>query len=136
MNDQNQSFHRFAGRLMPKAFFGIFVMALLACGPAMAAEGPLMKGKTLALLCNSSKQDDRFSCQSYIAGIIDYHTLIKSLRTAPAVDFCIPAGTPMAQMTGVVTRYIAAHSEHQDFIAAPGVAMALYNAYPCKKKGR
>ena len=108
--------------------------SLLGASPAIALEGPLMKGKTLGLLCNSAKQDDQFSCQSYIAGIIDYHNLIKSLGSAPSVDFCIPQAATMSQLKSVVTTYIAAHSEHQDFIAAPGVAMGLYNAYPCKKR--
>lgn len=121
-----------------KTFFLPFLLgALLAtASPAMAIEGPLMKGKSLALLCNSSKQDDQFSCQSYIAGIIDYHNLIKSLGSAPSVDFCIPVSASMADLKSVVIRYIAAHTEHQDFIAAPGVAMALYNAYPCARKRR
>lgn len=117
--------------------FTILITTLLLLGAstqAHAIEGPLMKGKSLALLCASSKQDDQFSCQSYIAGIIDYHNLIKSLGSAPSVDFCLTPQVTMAQLKLVVVRYLSAHSEHQDFIAAPGVAMALYNAYPCKKR--
>lgn len=107
---------------------------IIVAAPCLALEGPLMKGKSLALLCNSSKQDDQFSCQSYIGGIIDYHNLIKSLGAAPSVDFCIPPQATMSHITQAVTRYLIGHSEHQDFIAAPGVAMALYNAYPCARK--
>ncbi len=109
-------------------------MSVLAAPQAHAIEGALMTGKTLTLLCTSTKDDDQFSCQSYIAGIIDYHHLIKSLGTAPSVDFCIPKEVTMGQLKQLVTQYIIAHTEHQDFIAAPGVAMALYNAHPCKKK--
>jgi hypothetical protein len=115
----------------------VCLMVLLAspmtAKPAWALDGALMKGKSLEVLCNSKKTDDLFSCQSYIAGIIDYQDLLKSLGSAPTVDFCIPRPTTMAQIKQVVLQYIAAHSEHQDFIAAPGVAMALYNAYPCRK---
>jgi Rap1a immunity proteins len=109
-------------------------MALWAIPQAHALDGALMTGKTLTLLCTSSKDDDQFSCQSYIAGIIDYHNLVKSLGTAPSVNFCIPKEVTMGQLKQIVTTYIIAHTEHQDFIAAPGVAMGLYNAYPCKKR--
>lgn len=113
--------------------FSLILMGvLLLTPPAMALEGPLMKGKALALLCNSPKPDDQFSCQSYIAGIVDYHNLIKSLGASPGVDFCIPPGATMSEIKQIVIRYIALHTEHQDFIAAPGVAMGLYSAYPCK----
>lgn len=95
-----------------------------------------MTGKTLNLLCQSTKADDQYSCQSYIAGVIDYHRLIKSLGTAPSVDFCLPRDVKMGQITAVVTRYITTHTEHQDYIAAPAVAMSLFNAYPCKKSKR
>ena len=111
-------------------------LVLFAPVPAHAIEGPFMKGRALQLLCTSSKDDDQFSCQSYIAGIVDYHNLLKSLGAAPSVDFCVPAAASMAQIKQVVTLYIASHTEHQDFIASPGVVMALYNAYPCAKKRR
>lgn len=112
----------------------MLVVILFAAPSAHAARGALVTGKNLALLCNSQKSDDQFSCQSYIAGIIDYHNLIKSLGSAPSVDFCIPDAATMGDLKAVVTRYIMSHSEHQDFIAAPGVAMGLYNAFPCKKR--
>jgi len=107
-------------------------LALAGAGPAFAAQGALMTGNTLAVLCTSDKQDSLFACQSYIAGIIDYHHLIKGLGTAPSVDFCLPAGIKMAQIKDVVTAYIIRHTEHQDFVASPGVTMALFNAWPCK----
>lgn len=117
----------------------VFMTALLCCpaDPSQAATGgALMKGRTLALLCSSSKQDDVFSCQSYIAGVIDYHRLLKSLGSAPTVDFCIPETVGMNQIRAVVVNYMAKHSEHRDFIAAPGVAMSLFTAWPCAKRRR
>jgi hypothetical protein len=123
-------------RMIQTFLYLFLVVALaspLAAKPAWALEGALMKGKSLQALCNSRKAEDLFSCQSYIAGIIDYQDLLKSLGSAPTVDFCIPRPTTMAQIKQVVLQYIAVHTEHQDFIAAPGVAMALYNAYPCTR---
>lgn len=114
------------------ALWGLF--ALCASPVAASVDGALMTGKTLSLLCNSPKEDDRFACQTYIAGVVDYHRLIKSLGTAPSVDFCLPKNLTMDQIKALVTRYIATHTEHQDFIAAPAVAMSLFNAYPCKKR--
>lgn len=95
-----------------------------------------MTGQTLAYLCESKKQDDQFACQSYIAGVVDYHRFIKGLGTAPSVDFCIPAAVKMAQIKQVVIHYILRHTEHHDFIAAPGVTMSLFNAWPCKSARR
>ncbi len=71
-------------------------------------------------------------CQSYIAGIVDYHTLIKSLGTAPSVDFCLPKEITMNELHRIVANYLRLNrSQHEDFIAAPAVGLALYNAYPC-----
>jgi len=115
----------------------VLIMAMLAVlfAPlsAHALVGPLMKGSTLKLLCSSSKDEDAFSCQNYIAGIVDYHNLLKSLGAPPSVDFCVPGNVPMSQIKQVVLIYMTAHTEHQDFIASPGVVMALYNAYPCAR---
>lgn len=110
-------------------FCGMFLHA----PAAHAVEGALVTGKTLILLCNSAKQDDRFVCQSYIAGVVDYHRLIKSLGTAPSVDFCLPKDIKMEQIKTIVTQYLMTRTEHQDFIAAPAVAMSLFSAYPCKR---
>lgn len=107
---------------------------LMGVSSAKAVDGALMTGKTLALLCNSAKPEDQFSCQSYIAGVIDYHRLLKSLGTAPSVDFCLPRDTKMVQIKATIVQYMIKHTEHQDFIAAPGVAMSLFNAWPCVKR--
>lgn len=77
------------------------------------------------------------TCQAYIAGVVDYHNLIKSLDTAPSVDFCIPEGTSLYDLQVVVLRYLVLNrSQHGPFIAAPGVTLALYKSYPCKKGKR
>lgn len=75
------------------------------------------------------------ACQAYIAGVLDYHNLIRSLGTAPSVDFCVPENVDLAKLQKKVTTYIKANKEsHDKFIAAPGVALALYHYYPCGKK--
>jgi hypothetical protein len=115
---------------------GVLVLAVMCLYTlqARAAEGgAYMTGRALSLLCVSNKGEDQFSCQSYIAGVIDYHHLVRSMGAGPAVDFCVPDTLKMAQIKNIVTMYIRQHTEHQDFIAAPAVAMALFNAYPCNR---
>ncbi len=119
----------------------LIAMLLVAfTGASYAAETPkpgaLMTGRNLMLLCASSKSDDLFACQNYIAGIIDYHRLLRGLGTAPTVDFCVPAATDMQTIRRVVLRYLQTRTEHRDFVAAPAVAMSLYGAWPCNKKRR
>lgn len=100
--------------------------------PSTPAESAYMTGDLLLRKCARDENESGFSCRGYIAGVIDYHRLVRSLGTAPGVDFCIPAGTDMEIVTEVVIRYLAANPQHEDFIAAPAVAMALYEAFPCK----
>jgi hypothetical protein len=76
------------------------------------------------------------ACQAYISGVIDYHKLMKSLGTAPIIDFCVPNTEPMKKLQDIVWVYLARHSEHKDFIAAPAVTLALYDYYPCPKKAK
>ena len=101
---------------------------------APVITGALMTGKSLLSLCTSAENADQFACQSYIAGIIDYHRLVRSLGTAPTVDFCIPENVKMADMRDKIVAYLLGHSEHHDFIAAPGVSLGLYKAFPCPKR--
>jgi hypothetical protein len=73
------------------------------------------------------------ACQSYISGVLDYHQLIRSLGTAPSVDFCVPEGTSLRMIQDKIASYLLGNKHEQGaFIAAPGVALGLYKAYPCK----
>ena len=74
------------------------------------------------------------ACQSYIAGVMDYHNVLQSLYLAPKVDICVPASATMNDIQVTVLKYMRAHPEHDAFIAAPAVTMALYEVYPCRSK--
>ena len=106
---------------------------------AYAAE---FSGKYLLHICSSDKSGKEMipgghtACQSYIAGIIDYHNLIKSLKTAPGLDFCIPKDTQLSIIQQGLVMYLLKNGQHDDFIASPAVAIALNQMYPCKKKKR
>lgn len=123
---------------------GLVVLAccVLAFGgsPAQAAR---FSGEYLMHVCSSDAQGKELvpgghiACQAYIAGVLDYHTLIRSLGTAPSVDFCVPAEADMNTLQNQVESYVFKNkSEHIGFIAAPGVALALYSYYPCAGKGK
>lgn len=74
------------------------------------------------------------ACQAYIAGIVDYHKLMRTLGTAPTIDFCVPNTEPMSRLQDIVYTYLAANAQHTQFIAPPAVALALYEIYPCTPK--
>ena len=74
------------------------------------------------------------ACQAYIAGIIDYHKLLRSLGTSPSIDFCVPPSVKMNELQDIVWLYLQQNAENDAFIAAPAVSIALYNEFPCPKK--
>jgi hypothetical protein len=109
----------------------VILFSVLFSGPAQSA---FMTGKSLLALCNSADKDNIFACENYIAGVVDYHVLVRSLGTAPSVDFCLPANVKMNILTPLVTQYLAQRVEQQGFVAAPAVALAIYNRYPCPQR--
>lgn len=118
---------------------GIFVaLFLLWAAPAQAAR---FSGDYLLQMCLSDKDGKELvpgghvACQSYIAGVLDYHNLIRSLGTSPSVEFCVPESAGLNQLQQAVASYLYQNKkQHGAFIAAPAVALALFNAYPCGKK--
>jgi len=75
-------------------------------------------------------------CLGYIAGIIDYHNLMRSLGTSPTVNFCIPNQVTLGAAAARVAQYLVQQPQHDSFIAAPAVTLALYQAYPCGGKSK
>jgi len=72
------------------------------------------------------------ACQAYISGVIDYHNILRAMKIAPAVDICIPESAGINDLHDIVLVYLRKNSEHDNFIAAPVVVMALYEVFPCK----
>lgn len=106
---------------------------------AVPAQAARFSGDNLLQACGGDENGKELvpgghvACQAYISGVLDYHNLIRSLGTAPSVDFCVPEGESMQEIQARVTAYIANnHHEQGPFIAAPGVALGLFEAYPCK----
>ena len=115
----------------------LIVCCLLAFTPR--ANAAQFSADYLMQICSSSAQGRELTkgghaaCQSYISGVLDYHQLIRSLGTAPSVDFCVPEGTPLRVIQDKVAAYLHANKHVQGaFIASPSVALGLFNTYPCK----
>ncbi len=96
-------------------------------------------GQYLISMCASDKRGKELvkgghiACQAYIAGVLDYHTLLKSLGTAPGIDFCVPDDASMNRLQATVQSYVLRNrKQHNSFIAAPGVALGLHNSFPCE----
>ncbi len=129
-------------RKSPRIFFTAFVFLAISflARPSYAQTSGFFSAAYLQELCRA---DDRgretvpgghTACQAYIAGVIDYHKLMKSLGTAPTIDFCVPNTVPMKRLQAIVWVYLKKHGEHSEFVASPAVTLALYAYYPCKKK--
>jgi hypothetical protein len=117
------------------------VLAVLA-GLPRPAHATRFSGAYLLHLCEMDKKGHELvkgghnACQSYIAGVMDYHNVLQVLKLAPKIDICVPEKVTMNQVHMIVLKYLRAHSEHDAYIAAPAVTMALYQAYPCRRSRR
>ena len=117
--------------------FAVFLMVGMSAAPAKAA---FFSGRYLLHVCAMDEngkeitQGGHTACQAYIAGMIDYHNVLRSLGTAPSVDFCIPEKEKLVDIQKNVYRYFYYNQElHNEFIASPGLGLALARYYPCKK---
>lgn len=115
---------------MKKALF-FAVLSLCACLYARAAEAAYVTGSELAASCGGSEAQQIFSCTGYIAGVIDYHVMMQSLGTNPSTDFCLPQDLSVEEASFVVMNYLKRSPQHGAFIAAPAVAAALHEVFPC-----
>jgi hypothetical protein len=120
--------------------YAVFVFFAIFCLSPFPVAAARFSGDYLLYVCGSDKNGKELVagghavCQAYIAGILDYHNLIRSLGTAPGVDFCVPEGVDLYDLQRKVQSYVFKNRNlHSKFVASPGVALGLYAAYPCKK---
>ncbi len=123
------------------------VIAVLLAGmvscfglPAQAAR---FSGAYMMKICGISSDGKEVSpgahaaCQSYIAGVLDYHNMLRGMKMAPEINVCIPETVTMNELHLLVLKYFQKNPQHDSFIAAPAVLLALFEKYPCpgiKKK--
>ena len=120
------------------AYFLFLLCAFLYTPSAQAAR---FTGDYLLNMCSSDAKGKEITkgghlaCQAYIAGVMDYHNLIRSMDVAPSVDFCVPEGESMGTVQNKIVKYLRHNkNQHGPFIATPAVALGLFIAYPCGKK--
>lgn len=127
---------------MNKALQICGVLALLVVsGVAMSgqpARAAQFTGAYLLELCEFNAQKTEHIkgghaiCQSYIAGIIDTHNMMKTFsRDLPSAEFCVPKDASLNELHAVVLDYLRINRQHDSFIATPAVVTALFQAYPC-----
>lgn len=129
---------------LEKPIYGFLVGAIFLCGvmfgaaPARAAE---FSGEYLLKVCALDREGNevipggKIACQAYISGVIDYHNMLRSMDLTSDMNFCVPTDTTLNEIHMQVLSYMYKHKMlHRKFVAAPGVAMALFSAYPCRKK--
>ena len=117
------------------------IIAILFVPSAVTAQetGALVSGAYLLEVCKRDEQGkelvegSHIACQSYIAGLVDYHNLLSSLGTSPNIDLCVPPDAKLNDLQDIVWKYLKENAYHDDFIAAPAVSLALFQVYPCKK---
>lgn len=113
------------------------ICCILMAAPdlALAQSSSYIRGVDLLSICRIERKDTEF-CQSYVAGIIDYHNMLRTLKHEPAVKFCIPERFTLQQVTEIVLKDLANSPQHDHFTAAPAVTLALFKAFPCKRRNR
>ncbi len=123
--------------------FLLLMMFMISIVPNVAqAEktGALISGAYLLELCKRDANGKETvagghaTCQAYIAGLIDYHNLLRSLGTSPNIDLCVPQTAKLNDLQDIVWQYLDKNAYHDSFIAAPAVSLALFQVFPCKKK--
>ncbi len=109
------------------------VLGVLLMGSPRPAAAMYVSGADLVTNCLSDKKHDVYACVHYVAGVIDYHTVMQSVGTAPSLPFCIPPTVSVTEAAFTVLTFLRAQPMHQGFVAAMAVPIALNKAYPCPK---
>ncbi len=121
--------------------FSFFIM-LIAVGVFLPqkAQAVRFSGEYLMKVCaldrngNERVRGGKVICQSYISGVIDYHNTLRAMDLTSDMNFCIPNDETLNDIHIRVWAYMTRREKlHNQFVAAPGVAMALFSFYPCKK---
>jgi hypothetical protein len=117
----------------------LFLCVLLfVCSVSNTSSAAQFSGAYLYNMCEKKSDGGEMVagghavCQSYIAGVVDYHNVLRSLRMAPDVNICVPAGATLNQLHDIVLVFLRRSQLHDGFVAAPAVTMALIEYFPCR----
>ncbi len=122
-----------------KKFLIIFlILAFIPSAHAAEKVMSYMRSIDLLSMCRMEGVDKDKNlpsfCETYVAGVIDTQNMLKTMDFVTPVTFCIPERYSIQQVTEIVLNDLAASPQHDHFIAAPAVTLALFKAFPCKKK--
>ncbi len=113
----------------------VICLILLGSSNANAAR---FSGEYFIKICSVDSSGDevvkggKSACQSYISGVIDYHNTLRVMGLTPDMNFCISEDITLNEIHLRVLAYLYKRKKlHRKFVAAPGVAMALFELYPC-----
>jgi len=123
-----------------KAIFPYLFIVILISMP-VTTQAAQFSGEYLLKVCSLDKNGNEIvkggksACQSYISGVIDYHNTLRAMNLTSNMNFCIPEDVTLNELQIRVLAYMYKRTKmHRNFVAAPGVAMALFSSYPCNKK--
>lgn len=137
---------QFCSSLRLKIRITVILLATVLCVFSFAgrSEAARFSGEYLLNVCmvdSAGKElvkGGKIACQGYISGVIDYHHMMRSFEGSEemnAIDFCIPETESLNDIHLRVLTYLLKNKKmHGKFVAAPAVSMALYQAYPCKRR--
>ncbi len=125
---------------MNRAVLFFSLCCFLWAVPLKTAGAAQFSTEYLLHVCSVDENDNelipggKITCQAYIAGVIDYYNLLKSLKISSGIDFCIPSNVDLGGLQKVVLYYLQRHfRQHEGFVASPVVAMALADYFPCRR---
>jgi len=115
----------------------LLLLLLLPLKTHAQETGALISGAYLYQVCARDDEGAEIvkgghtTCQAYIAGLIDYHHLLRSLGSAPSIDICVPNTAKLSDLQDIVWQYLEDNEQHAAFNASPAVGMALFEVFPC-----
>ncbi len=97
-----------------------------------ASSQGYMSGVLLHKLCTSSAPKDKDTCHAYILGVID--TVVAEEKELKRNLVCMPPALDAQKAVDVAIRYLQQNPAERPYVAATTVSVALFEAYPCRKR--
>jgi hypothetical protein len=116
---------------MQKHFIGLIAAAFFVLINAQPGRAVYYTAGELAQACLKDDSASIQACTHYVAGVIDYHQLMQSLNAAGAMKFCMPEQVSKQQAAVLVMTYLRSAPQHDAFVAAAAIPLALNKAFPC-----
>lgn len=103
------------------------LVAMMALHPVSTRAAP--SGRTLLDQCLSSLTIAQVTCQTYIEGLIDGHSL--STAGGKGALYCIPPGNGMDRAKKIIVKYLKKNAAELERPAGELAFEGLASAWPC-----